>query len=72
MSQGNNEFEGFFFQKEEQQLKLCQLTSVTPKTAGILSTAKTTSEISTATMHTIKGVAFLTPSTKVKNLSPSK
>jgi len=46
--------------------------SVTPKTAGIESTAKTTSEISTAIMHRSIGVASFSPrSLTVKKLSPS-
>mmetsp|Transcript_11232 Transcript_11232/g.19089 ORF Transcript_11232/g.19089 Transcript_11232/m.19089 type:complete len:201 (+) Transcript_11232:1134-1736(+) len=45
--------------------------SVTPKTAGMLSTANTTSLISIAIMQIKSGVAFLTPSTTEKNLSPS-
>mmetsp|Transcript_35314 Transcript_35314/g.54243 ORF Transcript_35314/g.54243 Transcript_35314/m.54243 type:complete len:203 (+) Transcript_35314:157-765(+) len=45
--------------------------SVTPNTAGILSTAKTMSLISNAIMQISKGVAFLTPLTSVKNRSPS-
>ena len=44
---------------------------VTPNTAGMESTAKTTSLISTTTSTSNSGVAIFTPFCTVKKLSPS-
>ena len=44
---------------------------VTPKTAGMESTANTTSDNSMTARHSSSGVAVFTPSTSVKKFSPS-